>query len=230
MRKNDFDNIKLLAKEIMREPSNKVPIQSFINSIGYSVVQQEFMKLIKGERIETTPTSLFEDIGIFLKPGFGTDKVVSISKDERTLFPISLTNNLVIPLAWNENRFTSCITNIGSDANNPFAYDLMNHFSYLILPLNIVIMHNGNHSILTGILKREGTIFPTEVADLTDMYKEGIKFNGQYYIDRDGTKLKKAQYSELGVLFEIGRMLNEQNISFLTQEQQDMINQKRKSI
>lgn len=198
---------------------NKVPIQVFINSIGMSVLQSEYMNLIKGIAIETTPEDLFEDIGVSLIPALAHNKILSINEDERTLFPISLSKNLVIPLAWNTSRFVNCISSIGNDMNNNFAYDVINHYSLLILPLNITIMYNGNHSILTGILKGEGTIFPTEIVDITYMYENRIKFDGCNFINENGLELHHAKYFELGILYEVGRLLNENNISFLNEKQ-----------
>lgn len=44
--------------------------------------------------------------------------------------------------------------------------------SKLFLPIGVTIVHNVNHSNLSGIIKREGVIHPTEIVNLVPLYKK----------------------------------------------------------
>ena len=190
------------------------PIYRYINAIGSSVLQKFLMQLFTGQEVEHVNV-LFYDLCRFFKSENRAyaSNCVSIEDNEKT--NISLKNNLVIPVAWNLSRFENAIAAIGSDCGNPFEFQRLNHMSMLFLPIGVTIVHNGNHSILSGILKREGVIHPTEMVDLAPLYKK-IKFDGMYYRDIEtGRIIQEVSNFELGAIFEIGRLIIKSDIEFL---------------
>ena len=198
-----------LAKKIMKEEGrNLVPIKVYVNSIGEIVRQRYIFKLYCGEKV-TMAADLFDDLGFRLKKYFSEDMS---KEDKEQEYEISLDKHLIIPAAWNRDRFVSNVTDIGRDCNNPFSYDIINHMSYIFLPVGITILYNGNHSVLTGVLKKEGKIKTNHSFDLRNKYNQ-IRFDGTYYREIETNEiLHKVKNFELGVIFEIGRILAENNI------------------
>ena len=190
---------------------NIIPIQKYIKAIGNTTLQKLIMELFTGEEV-TYVEQLKYDLGIFIENEKSNNFKFSEMFEENKDLKVDLKEDFVLPVAWNRSRFINNMCGIGRDCNNSFKYDEMNHFSYYIRPLSIALVYNGNHSILTGILKNEGKIIPTQIIDLSERYKQ-IKFDGTYYRDISNNNiLQKVKFFELGCLFEIGRLLIENSI------------------
>lgn len=189
------------------------PIYRYINAIGSSVLQKLLMQLFTGQKVDGIEL-LFFDLCQYYKFENGTYAIRYTKTGDNKNVEISLKDDLVIPIAWNTSRFVDNLTRIGSDCENPFIFKSLNHMSMLFLPVGVTLVHNGNHSILSGIIKREGVIFPTEVIDLSTLY-ESFMFDGTYYRDMKSKKIiRKVAFFELGVIYEIGRLLIKNNINF----------------
>ncbi|HBJ2622082.1 TPA: hypothetical protein LA827_001821 [Clostridium botulinum] len=212
--KKHLDRILDLAEQIIiNSKSNEEKyknIHLYINTIGNTTLQQLLMQLFRGEEV-THINELFFDIGFYISNN--GKNIMSILADENNeSFEVDLTEDFVIPIAWNRNRFISNLTHIGKEYSNPFKFIELNHYSYFFKPINITIMTNGNHSTLAGILKKEGKIKPTKIVNLNDRYKE-IKFDGTYYRNINTNEiLHEVKNFELGAIFEIGRLITENNI------------------
>lgn len=188
------------------------PIYRYINSIGSSVLQRLVMQLYTGQEVDNIDI-LLNDLCRFVSSNNYCSEYFSIEDNEK--ISISLKDNLVIPVAWDISRFVNTISEIGTDCGNQFKFQKLNHMSMLFMPVGVTIVHNGNHSILSGIIKREGIIHPTEIVNLVPLY-EKIKFDGKYYRDIESNEIiQEVNNFELGAIFEIGRLLIKNDISFL---------------
>lgn len=116
----------------------------------------------------------------------------------------------------------SCIWNYEQVMNKlGFTFDCCigqsNIDSYLIEPLGLVVVTNGNHSINSAIINNCGNFIVNKKIDISSIL-EKYEFNGKYYMYRD-TKNKVKFYflkndSEpftytLGLFFEMARVLKE---------------------
>lgn len=190
------------------------PIYRYINAIGSSVLQKLLMQLFTGQEVDHVDV-LFYDLCRYIKSENKTYVSDSVTIEDNEKISISLKDNLVIPVAWNISRFGTTITAIGTDCGNPFKFQKSNHMSILFLPVGVTIVHNGNHSILCGFLKREGIIHPTEMVNLIPLY-EKIRFDGTFYRDISSNQIiQEVSNFELGAIFEIGRLLVKNDIKFL---------------
>jgi len=190
------------------------PIYRYINGIGFSVLQKLLMQLFTGQEVDHVDVLLY-DLCRYIKSENKTYVSDSVTIEDNEKISISLKDNLVIPVAWNTSRFETTITAIGTDCGNPFEFQKLNHSSMLFLPIGVTIVHNGNHSILSGIIKREGVIHPTEMFNLASLY-EKIRFDGTYYRDtRSNQVIQEVRNFELGAIYEIGRLLIKSDITFL---------------
>lgn len=114
---------------------------------------------------------------------------------------------VVAPL-WNSTRMINAFASIGQSLKNPFRYDERNHFSNIyIYPIGLVMVTNGLHSVTTGIYDSEGMIALTQYIDITSFYDD-ILFDGIAFIHQKcGRVLNVPSYEDIGILFEIGRLL-----------------------
>jgi len=204
----------IIDKSEISGDSTLHPIYRYINAIGSSVLQKLTMELFTGQEVDHVDELLF-DLCRYVKSGNKTYYSDCVTIEDNEKIKISLKDNLVIPVAWNMSRFVTNITAIGTDCGNPFKFQRLNHMSMLFLPIGVTIVHNGNHSILSGILKREGVIHPTEMVNLASLY-EKIRFDGTYYMDIESDQIIQAVKNfELGAIYEIGRLLIKSDITFL---------------
>lgn len=202
-----LDSIISIASDIVcsteARDSSVHPIYRYINAIGSSVLSSLLMKLFTEQGVDDVNT-LHDDLHFF-------NNCTSLEKK----IAISLKDNLVIPVAWDTGRFKNNLISIGTDCGLPFEFQSINHMSTLFMPVGVTIVYNGNHSILSGILKREGIIYPNQVVNLSSEY-EKIKFDGIYYRDiKSNQIIQPVNNFELGAIFEIGRLLVKNNINFL---------------
>lgn len=74
--------------------------------------------------------------------------------------------------------------------------------------MGIYYIYNGNHSTNAGIVNSDGTIQVEEYLDISYLYDE-YKFDGEYLSNINNSHERIPLLFELGVLFEIGRLLLE---------------------
>ena len=106
---------------------------------------------------------------------------------------------------WGEERISDCLLSIGEE-NNKFKMS-ENHKGIIILPYNICFITGGNHSILTGIFKKDGDI---EVDNYCDYSKvlDDIDFDGEYYyLINNSKKRVKTSSVLLGLIFSMGKYI-----------------------
>lgn len=128
---------------------------------------------------------------------------------------IDLSKDLVLPSPWKRDRYIKCISNIGEGrACGKWEEITTNHSITLLLPLGIALVNGGNHSISTGIIQGEGVISNAAVYDISPLY-EYVKCDGLNYIRiSDGVIINKVPNIEFAAIFEIGRLMVQNSISF----------------
>lgn len=94
----------------------------------------------------------------------------------------------------------------------------------LFLPLGVCFVgDNGNHSVTIGMIKATGEITVGKnthhnIYDISALY-DFMYFDGYYYRHRrDDTILSVSNSFEFGAIFEIGRIIKENNIKFMAIE------------
>lgn len=74
-----------------------------------------------------------------------------------------------------------------------------------------MLVNNGNHSILSGILKEEGTIQANQTYDLVPTY-DYMYFDSIYFRNKmNDEKLYKVRRFEIGALYEIPLLIFKTN-------------------
>lgn len=191
----------------------KHPIFDYIKIFTTKIQSNIFLELINHKK--TDNFDIYPDL-LYLEDERNNPLLSEFEITEPYSYPISLKDNAIISSIWNINRFTGAITGIGTNSNNPFKLDELNHESTLILPIGVLHMTNGLHSSSIGILKSEGILYPNAIANLDKAFKK-IYFDGTSYRSKTNNRiLHIPKHKELGIIFEIGRIIQEENIEFTT--------------
>ncbi|WP_230589717.1 DUF6710 family protein, partial [Pseudomonas chlororaphis] len=81
-------------------------------------------------------------------------------------------------------------------------------------PFGIALVTGGNHSITAGIVNGEGVVETSQVDDLSSLY-DYVHYDGNSFIrTHDGQKLGTPRDEEPGMLFEIGRLMNQLGVRY----------------
>lgn len=138
-------------KDVRRCPAYSL-VRAMTNYHLFDIVRE----LYEDENV-TKVQSIFRDIGegIFNSRVLENAECFELGKSN---INIDLSKDAILVCAWNKRRFIDALLKIGGNVNNSFEFDKINHMATYIYPIGVTVVYNGNHSIITGILKSEGMI------------------------------------------------------------------------
>jgi hypothetical protein len=147
------------------------------------------------------------------KQGEYFDKLKRTNR-RRTGIEVHLSRDLVLPWPWEPNRLVKSLTSIGLGRDwGPWKLDEQNHQVSVWLPWGLAFVGGGNHSITAGILGGVGKIKPTEVQDMSGIFRL-VKCDGRHYTSIDGfTIIAEATNPHIAAIFEIGRLMRKHKVS-----------------
>lgn len=130
----------------------------------------------------------------------------------------------IISCIWNNERVIDNIIDIGICNDNPFiGIDNSNVSVFLIEPIGLIVTTNGNHSINSAIIHNEGQVQIDKCYDLSDLFDK-YRFDGIDFLDMEANRKinlnflvndSKPLFYELGLIFEMGRILNKYDINLI---------------
>lgn len=93
---------------------------------------------------------------------------------------LKVQNTPIISCVWNHSRMIDGLMGLGEINKNPFngisfAYNI---HAFLIEPLGLVVVDNGNHSVNAAIVYNEGEIIVNTVIDISEVL-EKYRFDGK---------------------------------------------------
>jgi len=134
---------------------------------------------------------------------------------------VNLATAPVLPGVWNDRKLAMMVAGAG-DKRNVWNPELYKAGAHLWLPIGLTwIATDGNHSTARGLLERKGEILFTPNSELRVILDVGeiirnIRFDGTYYrLEHDkGKILCKASSFDFGCIVELGKLLQEYQVSF----------------
>jgi len=226
--KNDFDSIMRFAQSVLdrtsdlegnkdsRDESKEHPLVDVVRLVGRQL-QTKYITNLLYEKYESNLPSLDPEIILFnpstdmTLDGISFEDIqIEIGQRKK----ISLNRDLVLPWPWKTSRIVNCFAQIGEGRRNGSWRQDFNHNVELWLPMGIGWVHGGNHSISVGIIQGEGNIIPSSVYDISKVYDyvgcDGIN----YFRKEDGFVISPVKNAEFAAIFEIGRMMKKNSISY----------------
>lgn len=192
-------------KDVRRSPAYSL-VRAMTNYHLFDIVRE----LYEDENV-TNVQSVFEDIGEYILNSrvLGNAESFDLGKSD---INIDLSKDAILVCAWNKKRFEDALLTIGENVGNSFEFDKLNHMATYIYPIGVTVVYNGNHSIVSGILKGEGTIQANQTYDLVPTY-EYMYFDGVHFRCKDNNSiLHKVKRFEIGALYEMGRIFAKNGI------------------
>jgi hypothetical protein len=225
-----FNNILDFAKSVMDEieyfqkyrrvditEMKYHPLVDVIRVLGRNLQSKYLSYLLFSKGESELPDIEYRNImfsdNVLLSPDGKTFSDLCIQLDIEK--EIHLCRDLILPWPWERSRLINCMATIGEGrSRGKWEQDFSNHNVKLWLPLGIAWVSSGNHSIATGIIQGEGVIKPTYIFDISPIY-EHVFCDGLYYRRKyDNSIISEVTNVEFAAIFEIGRVMIENSISF----------------
>lgn len=226
-----FNNILKFAKEMLDNESlyksEEHPIFDLIRILGRGI-QSDYMRYVLYYDCEGgdhgVPHLDWSSVAFDHTINFigDNDELISfynLKKEIRCAKKLDLSRDLILPWPWYRARLFNTITSIGKGRIwGEWKQDYRNHYVEVWLPMGLAWVGGGNHSITIGIIQG-GKIKPEHFYDISEMYKH-IICDGRYYRRIKTNWLIKDEIIgsvtnvEIAAIFEIGRLLVENGISF----------------
>lgn len=127
---------------------------------------------------------------------------------------VRLDRDPILPWPWERNRLVNSLTSIGPSRKwGKWKVDDMNHQVTLWLPWGLAFVGGGNHSITAGIIGAAGKIRPSEVYDMSGIFRL-IECDGLNYKNKIGFgDVAPALDPRSAAIFETGRLMRKHGVS-----------------
>lgn len=214
---------------LIRIFADKISYERFTRTIYAETLKPTDIEEFCGHRLFTANRNAFYSITDIRRGSLSDPQLSSYWLKEHIIIADMKLNLNAIPLlcnSWSVEKLENSFKKVGT-AKNTWKENCNTHEVMVLLPFGLTIPTNdGRHSIETGRVKGCGeltiTSEPTanvnahnKVIDLSFLYDK-IEFDGQNYVSRIGKPEKCLAASfEFGVIFEIGRILYENDVDFL---------------
>lgn len=199
----------------MIEYHNRKTLPDYIRLLGRKFQSDYMTKALSHLDITRIPDLIpqvvwFPENTILNKEGL---KVSDIKKKCANSYALNLSKDLVLPWPWRTQSIYECLATVGEiDFQGLWEQDPNHRIEYW-LPFGIGWVQGGNHSIMTGIIKNQGTVVAREVYDLSEIFKY-VKFDGNYFVRiSDNTIISKPSEFEFAAIFEVGRFMHELGVT-----------------
>lgn len=206
------ENTQIFIEDLKKlvDEGKKESVRSVIKFMANSIQSELFTKCMYNDRN-------YQGIGYMraILNSFLLD--LSFDFWQKCNIHLKVQNTPIISCVWNHSRMIDGLMGLGEINKNPFngisfAYNI---HAFLIEPLGLVVVDNGNHSVNAAIVYNEGEIIVNTVIDISEVL-EKYRFDGKKYVNIETNKkvniknLKNNSESftyTFGLLFEMARVL-----------------------
>jgi len=222
--RKEFENAMSFARKLL-ELSRKTkpvagsehPLLDFVRLMGRGLQSKYLLRtLCTSDEIEL-PLDFSElgiDMSVSLSPYrevtfYDLVEIVDVAEQ-----PLPVCRDLLIPLPWDRQKLLKSLAYIGDGRKWGAWRQDDNHDIELWLPLGLAWARSGDHSLVSSLLNEGAEITPTDVLDISGVY-DYVFCDGRYYRRvEDESIITPVKCAETAILFEVGRLMVENAISF----------------
>ncbi|MDP2747852.1 DUF6710 family protein [Pseudomonas sp.] len=215
VRREHFENVMLRARAVAAD--DPLGLSSMVRLIAAPLQVRAMTSLVfqpaYRSRSAYILSDLFGPLGARVTAeGLTVEKVRVRLQDAR--YRLRLGRDPILALPQSDSCLTNAIANIGHSRRMGEWHADFNHKVELLLPFGLALAGGGNHSLTAGIANAEGTVVTDTVTDLAPLYAH-VRYDGVSMIrTHDGVNLWTPVDEELGILFEIGRLMVEHRVRY----------------
>ena len=206
-----------LSKNAKSSANGQHPLLEFVRLMGRGLQAKYLLRTLYASDELELPLD-FSELGIDMSVSLSPYREVTfydlVEIVETEQAPLPVCRDLLIPLPWIRKQLLDSLANIGEGRDwGPWRQD-DNHDIELWLPLGIAWARSGDHSLVPSLLDEGAEITPTDVLDISGVY-DYVFCDGRYYRRvEDKSIIAPVKCAETAILFEVGRLMVENSISF----------------
>ena len=208
-----FFSIMEIAHDISRnEPLALVDLVRLVGCSIQSDVMTASVKSNESRRTEFTIQGVWFDPWALLT--LDGRSIAELKLEVTTDVRLKLSEHLLFPSPWCRQRIVKNLCDIGlSKKQGNWQQQEFNHDVEYWLPLGIGWVIRGHHSIMSGIVQRQGEIVPRNVYDISPIYDHVVCDGKVFRRKHDDHVISKVTNVEMAAIFEIGRLMIEKGVS-----------------
>lgn len=189
----DYVNFVL---EMEKSLEDKINMIDFFMEVVRKDIQYDLMSKFLYSEMDRIFIDAPIPISLMSKDPNEKDKAILVREDKI----INLSKDSIVLLPWDRFRFSNTVRSIYKSG---FKYMKNNHKAYFYSDIDLCYVHSGNHSVTTGIIKREGTIIAEEY-NIKNLFKclttDGLK----WYLNRE--KYTEVFDFRIAILYELAKI------------------------
>lgn len=210
-----FEEQMALARDILE--TNPAALPSLIRLIGRRVQAEELCSVIDHPPHKRGPDADFKTLFFHESTHLSDDGLTFyklVKQQDGPYYRLNLGRDLILPWPWHKQRIVDSLSFIGFGKRCGPWRAARNHRVQIVLPIGVGLVYGGNHSLAAGIVNGEGEVINTHSIDITPLYSY-IRYDGTAFRRiGNGQIIKECPNSDMGAIFEIGRLMAENGISF----------------
>lgn len=224
---NEFENIIEFAKVLIKAPTEEGGTRPIFNLIKLMIDNILYEKLnnVVNEVVYSDNREFYQILDCLSNEINKKNKKSNSVKEnfaynQKSSVKIKLGQDPVISFPYKKNKIEDMLLTVGTE-NNRWEQQKYLHYFDLFLPIGLtVIKTNGNHSVATGIVKSVGELVvdgseDRAIYDISRAYNL-VRFDGKKFINTlTGEVVYECITKEYGYIYEIGRIIEKENISFV---------------
>lgn len=122
--------------------------------------------------------------------------------DDEKIKRVDLSKDCVLVLPWHRERMINSVKRIFL---NGFKFHKENHLAYYFPYVDFCYAYNGNHSIASGIVYKNGYV-EAKVCDVSKLFKHVYTDGKTWYNSHDKSKLTSVFDFRVGIIYELAKL------------------------
>lgn len=210
-----FQNALYFAKDLLRQfpvrGQGVHPLLDFVRLIGKGLQAQYLTNILYYVDWPDLPEAYFTELGW----GMRFEEVYDCLKRVDSK-PHRVCKDLLLPFPGSGQKLIRDMVHIGPGRKWGDWQQNMNHHIELWLPLGLGWVHSGEHSVTVALLQESSQVMAEDVFHMGPLL-ERFYCDGEFYrLQEDDSIAGPVHCLEMAVLFELGRLMLEQGLSFET--------------
>lgn len=190
----DYINFALDLEKSLKDKINMI---NFFMEVIRKDIQYDLMSKFLYSEMEGIDIDAPFPISLLSKDSNSKDKAI-LTRENRI---IDLSKDSIILLPWDRFRFSNTVKSI---YENGFEYMEHNHKAYYYSDIDLCYVYSGNHSITTGIIKKEG-IIKAEEYDIKRLFNVLTTDGLNWYIDGE-KPIKEVFDFRIAILYDLAKI------------------------
>ncbi|WBF17731.1 DUF6710 family protein [Halomonas elongata] len=214
-RRERFENVMKVARDVANQDPHS--LSTVVRWVAYPLQGRVINSVVMSDkncaREGYTLVDHLSVPGLSVIDDNGTKACDLFRKSEKE-FQVILGKDPVLAGPWGKGSTVTAMAHCGHGKSNGDWRQDLNHKVTMVLPFGVCVVGGGNHSLSAGIANSEGRVVTKESIDIALLY-DYVRYDGESFLrTSDDIVLRTPDDEEIGMLFEIGRLMKDLDVRY----------------